>query len=246
MYVMDIKQSTACHSSNYSANRSGNTIKYIVIHYTANNGDTAQNNCLYFSKPNRKASAHYFVGKDGIFQSVKDIHTAWHCGGSTYKHKYCRNSNSIGIEMCSKIDNKGNYYIENDVIENTIELTKYLMDKYNISSSNVIRHYDVTGKMCPEPFVKNSALWNNFKSKLEEKPMTDAERTKLKELSDAVDELTNPMIYNYIDENMPEWARPTVQKLLNKDILQGDENGLNLSTEMLRILVINDRAGLYD
>lgn len=76
--------------------------------------------------------------------------------------------------------------------------------------------------------------------------MTDAERTKLKELSDAVDELTNPMIYNYIDENMPEWARPTVQKLLNKDILQGDENGLNLSTEMLRILVINDRAGLYD
>lgn len=250
---MNIKQGLPCHNSNYSAKRGGNSIKYIVIHYTANNGDTAQNNCKYFNSPNRKASAHYFVGRDGVFQSVQDIHTAWHCGGSSYKHKYCRNANSIGIEMCSKIDGNGKYYIENSVIDNAIDLTKYLMDKYNISSSNVIRHYDVTGKTCPEPFVRDENLWKNFKSQLEDKAMTNEERIKFNMLVDAVsamqetiDKLANPMIYNYIDNNMPEWARPTIQKLVDKGILQGDENGLGLTYSDLRYLVWNDRAGLYD
>ena len=45
---------------------------------------------------------------------------------------------------------------------------------------------------------------------------------------------------------MPEWARPTIQKLVDKGVLQGDNNGLNLTDELLRIFVINDRAGLYD
>lgn len=250
---MNIKQGLPCHNSNYSAKRGGNPIKYVVIHYTANNGDTAQNNCKYFNSPNRKASAHYFVGRDGVFQSVQDIHTAWHCGGSSYKHKYCRNANSIGIEMCSKIDGNGKYYIENSVIDNAIDLTKYLMDKYNISSSNVIRHYDVTGKTCPEPFVRDENLWENFKSQLEDKAMTREEKAKFNELVNVVstlqttiDELANPMIYNYIDKNMPEWARPTIQKLVDKGILQDDENGLGLTYSDLRYLVWNDRAGLYD
>ena len=250
---MNIKQGLPCHNSNYSDKRGGNPIKYVVIHYTANNGDTAQNNCKYFNSPNRKASAHYFVGRDGVFQSVQDIHTAWHCGGSSYKHKYCRNANSIGIEMCSKIDGNGKYYIENSVIDNAIDLTKYLMDKYNISSSNVIRHYDVTGKACPEPFVRDENLWKNFKLQLEGDTMTSEERTKFNELVNivlelqtSVDKLANPMIYNYIDNNMPEWARPTIQKLVDKGILQGDENGLGLTYNDLRHLVWNDRAGLYD
>jgi len=55
------------------------------------------------------------------------------------------------------------------------------------------------------------------------------------------------MIYNYVDENMPVWAKATVQKLINKGILKGDENGaLGLDNTMLRLLVINDRAELYD
>ena len=56
----------------------------------------------------------------------------------------------------------------------------------------------------------------------------------------------NEMIYNYIDENMPEWARKTVQKLVDKGVLQGGEDGLNLTEEMLRIFVIHDRLGFYD
>lgn len=55
------------------------------------------------------------------------------------------------------------------------------------------------------------------------------------------------MIYNYIDENMPEWARPTIQKLVDKGLLKGNEKGeLGLNDTMLKLLVINDRAGLYN
>ena len=56
----------------------------------------------------------------------------------------------------------------------------------------------------------------------------------------------NEMIYNYIDENMPEWARSTIQKLVNRGLLKGDGSGLNLDSLMLRILVINDRTGIYE
>ncbi len=68
----------------------------------------------------------------------------------------------------------------------------------------------------------------------------------VKKLAIEVGELANPMIYNYIDSNMPEWARPTIQKLVNKGILKGTDKGLNLTDDLLRILVMNDRAGLYD
>lgn len=65
-------------------------------------------------------------------------------------------------------------------------------------------------------------------------------------LSDSINKLENPMIYNYIDDNMPEWARPTIKKLVDKGLLKGDDNGeLKLSDNMLRILVINDRVGMY-
>lgn len=68
---------------------------------------------------------------------------------------------------------------------------------------------------------------------------------KVDKIAEKVDKLENPMIYNYIDDNMPEWARPTVQKLVDKGVLKGDEDGLGLTDEMLRLLVINDRSGLY-
>ena len=74
----------------------------------------------------------------------------------------------------------------------------------------------------------------------------DIDMDKLNELAARVEKLEKPMIYNYIDKNMPEWARPTVQKLVDKGFLKGDGGGLGLTDELLRILVINDRAGLYD
>ncbi len=72
-------------------------------------------------------------------------------------------------------------------------------------------------------------------------------KTEIAGLKAAVDKLNDKMIYNYMDENMPEWARPTIQKMMDKGLLQGDEHGrLGLTEELLRVFVTNDRAGIYD
>lgn len=70
--------------------------------------------------------------------------------------------------------------------------------------------------------------------------------TQYEELKQAIAELKQPAVYDYVDENMPEWARATVRKLAGKGLLKGDGGALGLSADMLRMLVINDRAGLYD
>ena len=140
--------------------------KYIVIHYVGATGG-AEDNCKYFEKINRNASANYFIGHNGeIWQCVEDDDIAWHCGANTYKHPYCRNSNSIGIELCCKKAVNGTWFFEEETIKAAIELTKELMKKYNIPVSNVIRHYDVTGKICPEPYVRDVQAWHNFKANL--------------------------------------------------------------------------------
>lgn len=159
------------HSSNFTKGRK-QKIQFLVIHYTANNGDLAKSNCNYFKSPNRNASAHYFVDEKEIWQSVEDNNIAWHCGTSgKYYHSKCRNDNAIGIELCSEKDSKGNYYFNNETINNAVGLVKVLMEKYNIPIENVVRHYDVTHKNCPAPFVNNNTAWDNFKDSLMEEYM---------------------------------------------------------------------------
>lgn len=71
-------------------------------------------------------------------------------------------------------------------------------------------------------------------------------KNMIADLSNQVHNLNKPMIYNYIDDNMPDWARPTIQKLVDKGLLNGNDEGLNLNDDLIRMLVINDRAGIYD
>lgn len=149
--------------------------KYIVIHYVGA-VSTAKNNADYFYSAYRGASANYFVDDTSIWQVVEDKDTAWHCGTSgTYYHKYCRNNNSIGIEMCCIYKN-GKLDISEQTVANTIELTKQLMAKYNIPVENVVRHYDVTHKRCPAPFVDDENRWKEFKSRLVDKPTLKIEK----------------------------------------------------------------------
>lgn len=234
---MQIKQGKPCNALNYSS-RNGARIQYIVVHYTAGNGDTAQNNCTYSANGARNASAHYYVGEDGVYQSVPDSLKAWHCGGtSVYKHPYCRNANSIGVEMCSRKNASGEYYIVNSVVTQTEELVKYLMQKYSIPIANVIRHYDVWDKACPEPFVRHPGQWQRFKADLAkgvDEPMTAEERTKfnglvgaVSDLTERVDALSKPeMVYNYIDKNIPPWAADAVKWAKDSGVIEGDEHGL--------------------
>ena len=165
---MDINKNITTVNRTLMNNRN---IEYIVIHYVGA-VSTAKANTDYFKSVNRQASAHYFVDDNSIWQCVEDKDSAWHCGGGLQGlsgHKYykkCLNSNSIGIEMCCYKNSKGTLDISDKTIENTIELVKVLMKKYSISADKVIRHYDVTGKKCPAPFVSDENRWNNFKSKL--------------------------------------------------------------------------------
>ena len=164
-----------CNKKNYKVGRAS-PIKHIVIHYTAGNGDTAKNNVDYYANNYVAASAHYFVDEyDIVYQSVRDEDTAWAVGATSYLHPDCRNSNSISIEMCSRNRN-GNkkpatdngWHFKEETIKNTVALVKELMKKYNIPLKNVIRHYDVTGKTCPAPFVNVPDAWDDFKRRLVE------------------------------------------------------------------------------
>ena len=147
------------HGSNFTAGRA-NVIDRIVLHYTGGDGDTAENNGNYFQGKDRKASAHYFVDEDSIVQSVRDTDIAWHAGD------WDMNCRSIGIEMCSRKYANGKYYIPEKTVENAVKLTKELMEKYGIGVDGVIRHYDVTKKACPAPWVENPKLWEDFKRRL--------------------------------------------------------------------------------
>ena len=77
----------------------------------------------------------------------------------------------------------------------------------------------------------------------------DRQNDVINKIGTELEELRNTAkskIYDYIDDNMPEWARPTIAKLVNKEFLKGDEEGkLGLTEDLMRLLVINDRAGLY-
>lgn len=138
-----------------------NKVKYIICHYTGNASDTAKNNANYFCGGNRNASAHYFVDNNSIYQVVEDYHGAWHIGNTKTE---ANNLNSIGIEMCCS----GGYQISEKTEQNTIELVKYLMNKYNVPIQNVRTHAEVTkyGKICPNWSDNNWSRWNNFKNKL--------------------------------------------------------------------------------
>lgn len=141
-------------------------IEYLVIHYVGA-VSTARNNANYFKNTYRGASAHYFVDDKEVVQVVEDKDIAWHCGNDVY---YCgaRNSNSLSIEMCCYRMENGNLNITAVTEARAIELAKELMKKYNIPISNVVRHYDVTRKNCPAPFVSDQKRWDNFKKKLQE------------------------------------------------------------------------------
>lgn len=235
-----------CNPSNYRKGREF-PVHWIVLHFTANNGDTAKNNADYFANnANLRASAHYFVDPNEIYQSVKDTDTAWHCGrerGGSYFND-CRNANSIGIEMCSVIRN-GVYVIPDETVRNAAELVRYLMERHHVPVSRICRHYDVTHKECPEPWVRNPNRWENFKKMLTEKEVEDMTEQQTRAIAQQEIKKANAKVYDRV-QDCPEWAKDTVQRLVNKGFLQGDENGkLGLTEELMRVLVINDRAHLY-
>ncbi len=163
------------NKKNFGGVRAYSSIKYIVLHYTANDGDKAENNAKYFQTARDPASsAHYFVDDNEIVQSVPDNYVAWSVGGNRYfdiektgggkLYKKVTNANSISIEMCgTKRDGKGT--ASEKTMRNAVSFCLELMKKYKIDIDHVVRHFDVTGKHCPVYFM-NDAAWEGFKDRI--------------------------------------------------------------------------------
>lgn len=173
-------------STKNTTQQAGRAINWIVLHYTAgtsSNKGVAQNTANYFAK-SAQASADFIVDDAEIVQYNPDPRNyyCWAVGGNKYSTlatslgaKYygqCTNKNSISIEMCSRKKNTAtlnasddDWYLTDATVNNAIQLTKYLMQVYNIDINHVIMHHMVTGKLCPQPWAKNeNALtnWYNF------------------------------------------------------------------------------------
>ena len=140
--MANVAEFIQCDSRNYTAGRQGNRISKIVVHYTGTEA-SAHNNLLYFSRSSAGASAHYFIDRDGTLrQSVSEGDTAWHAG------HWGTNLCSVGIEVVSG----GSDFTEAQ-IERLSQLVAEIRSRCGIGAENVIRHYDVTGKLCPAPYV---------------------------------------------------------------------------------------------
>lgn len=171
------------HRNNYGSARSLDKIKYIVIHYTGNDGDHDESNANYFNAY-RGVSAHYFVDDDSITQSVPDGCVAWAVGGAKWAdcpqtgggkwYNKCTNNNSISIELCDTVRD-GKYGFTEKTLQNAADLVKLLMKKYNVPIENVIRHFDVNGKHCPAPMM-DLKMWSAFKARLEDDEVVTKEK----------------------------------------------------------------------
>ena len=134
----------------------------IVIHYVGNPGTTAAQNHSYFENLAQTgetyASSHFLVGLEGeVIQNVPLDEIAY-CSNQ-------RNEDTISIECCHP-DDSGAF--NQATYDSLVRLTRWLMEAYDQDTDQVIRHYDVTGKICPKSFVENPEEWEQFLKDLEQ------------------------------------------------------------------------------
>lgn len=182
----------------------------IAWHYVGNPNTTALANRNYFEglkdSHETKASSHYIIGLEGeIIQCIPDVEKSF-CTNEA-------NDYTISIECCHP-DNTGKF--TEATYKSMVWLGKYLMQKYDIK--NNIRHYDITGKICPKWFVDNPNEWDKFKSELE----GDEDMPRYKTV-----------------EEMPEYYKKDIQELIDKGVIagRGGEAGLDLSDDMCRMAI---------
>lgn len=134
-------------------------INGIVIHYVANPKTTAKNNRDYFDSladqtgEGTSVSAHFIVGLEGeIVQAVPISEMAYATKG--------RNDDTISIESCHP-DETGRY--EAATYDSMVKLTAWLCRELDLNpETDVIRHYDEGGKVCPKYFVEHEDAWKQF------------------------------------------------------------------------------------
>ena len=130
-----------------------NGVKNIVIHYVGNPNTTAKNNRDYFDKDSTEVSSHFVVGLEGeIIQCLplweKSAASNW------------RNNDTISIEVCHP-DETGKF--NDDTYNAVIKLVSWLLNELGLDESAVIRHYDITEKLCPLYYVEHEDAWEQLK-----------------------------------------------------------------------------------
>ena len=236
-----------CDLRNFQRGRT-EPVRFLVIHYVGAEGG-AEANCLYYGRETVGASAHFFVGHAPfaeVWRSVAEGDTAWHCGTTKgYKHPECRNANSIGVELCCHQDKAGKWYFDSETLDSAVELCRDIMERYGIDSAHVVRHYDVTGKICPAPFVEDGAAWTAFKKRLEEVNMTK------EEIEELVDQRVGQGIAAYednvaaaLDRPVSPYAAQAWEKAKAKGILDGSRPNGSLTREQYAVTL--DRRGELD
>lgn len=168
-------------SRNHTAlKRKKSDIKFIVVHYVGALGD-AKANTDYYKSTNVGASADFWVGHGGDVWQGNDYwnYYSWHCGGGRQSssggayYGICKNANSVGIEMCVKKRSvktmnatDKDWYFAYATVVSAARLVAQLMHELDIDIEHVIRHYDVNGKFCPNPFVFDTGdvKWADFKA----------------------------------------------------------------------------------
>ena len=132
----------------------------VVIHYVGNPGTTAHANRNYFESlssgaEDTYASSHFIVGLDGeVIQCVPLTEVAY--ASNT------RNEDTVSIEVCHP-DETGQF--SPVTYARTVELTAWLCRTFKLDpSQDVIRHYDVTGKICPKYYVEHPEAWEAFRA----------------------------------------------------------------------------------
>lgn len=129
-------------------------VRDIAVHYVANPGTSATANRNYFEGPDSDTSSHFIVGLDGEVLAL--IPT---------DEKSCatneRNIDTISIEVCHP-DGTGEF---SEVTRaSLVRLLTYLCTEFDLSEENLIRHYDVTGKLCPRYYVEHPEAWDALKA----------------------------------------------------------------------------------
>ena len=134
-----------------------NKINGIVVHYTANPGATAMENRNYFEglkdSHETKASSNFIVGLEGeIVQCVPTWEVAYASNS--------RNQDTVSIECCHP-DEEGGF--TDETYQSAVDLCAWLCLKFDLDETDMIRHYDITGKICPKYYVEHEEAWDGMK-----------------------------------------------------------------------------------
>jgi len=132
-------------------------INGIVIHYVGNPGTSAQNNRNYFNNlavtKTTYASSHYIVGLEGEVIQCVPLDEISFCSNN-------RNDDTVAIECCHP-DETGEF--NEDTYASLVKLAGWLCWKFDLEDDQVIRHYDVKGKLCPLYYVEHEDAWEQMK-----------------------------------------------------------------------------------